>query len=300
MGCPYSLFSGYPQLSPISPRTGLHPKVMARKKRSLLPQVTTVDIELTPEKVRRTATGWAWKCVYCGQFASSETLAGKYVCRSHGGVTSQQRSPEVRDAARQSGKRIPQPPGRPLKTGLYSRRPKLRVDELVEDYQERKMNADNTDEDMLYLRAYLAEMIEGRPALNTLEQPLRALTQHLESRSALSSIPRADDEVVLSEHELGALVRETRELLKMVTSYTEKLERRHERLIKLSKVRAETRLKNSAAQQVEVFSILVRRLQVILEEHLSPAELAALQQRFAKELSELPVDAVEGRANIQS
>lgn len=126
---------------------------MARKNRSLLPKVTAEDLVQRSWQLRRTAHGWAWKCAYCGQFASSETLEGKYVCRSHGGVTARQRDPVAHDAARQKGQRVPRPPGRPLQSGIYSRRARVRVDELVEAYRSRQLDIDCTDEDLLYFRA---------------------------------------------------------------------------------------------------------------------------------------------------
>ncbi len=44
------------------------------------------------------------------------------------------------------------------------------------------------------------------------------------------------------------------------------MEERHERLAHLGKVRAETRLKNAAAEQLEVFDLFMTRLDVVLME----------------------------------
>ncbi|ACO45494.1 hypothetical protein Deide_06472 [Deinococcus deserti VCD115] len=274
---------------------------MARHKRSTLPAVTLSDVEQRPSMVRRTANGWAWKCAYCGQFASSETLVGKYVCRSHGGVTPRQRSPEARDAARNAGQPVPQPPGRPLQTGLYSRRPKVRVDEIVADYQARQVNADHTDEDMLYLRAYLQQLKEVHPSVGQLAAPLEALQGQLQAGCMTSPDKGSEPACRATEApaEVLHLVRETARVLRDITGFTEQLERRHERLIKLSKLRAETRLKDSAARQLEVFTLMLSRLQLILEEQLSPVDFAALQQRMARDLSELPTAAVKSSAGVR-
>ena len=267
---------------------------MARQQRSTLPKITVSDIDQHQDMLRRTATGWAWKCAYCGQFASSETLTGKYVCRSHGGVTPRQRSPESRDTARQAGERVPQPPGRPLKSGLYSRRAKVRVDEIVADYQARQIDADNTDEDMLYLRAYLQALREEQPSVEQLATPLLRLKVQFEEQAT------ADLKLGNSSRETANLLRQVERVLQDVTGYTGQLEKRHERLIKLSKVRAETRLKDHAAKQVEAFAMMVDRFQMILQEQLSAEDFAALQQRITRDLALMPAAVLDGSAGIRT
>lgn len=257
---------------------------MARKKRSTLPNITQQDLLEQNERLRRTAHGWAWKCAYCGQFASSETLEGKYVCRSHGGVTAKQRDPVVQDAARQMGQRVPRPPGRPLHSGFYSKRAKVRVDELVEAYRSRQLDIDCTDEDLLYLRAYLGELKEQRPSLHLLEEPVQDLLKALEGHVSCQLEP----DQLQQHHEIFAGIRETRLLLRQLLGYTAQLEKRHARIIRLCRVRAETRVKNRAADQLDVFAVMVQRLMAVLEEQLQPAEFEALQCRIAHDLAELP------------
>jgi hypothetical protein len=266
---------------------------MARKSRTLLPRVTEADTEQRPQDVRRTAHGWAWTCAYCGQFASSQALSGKYVCRSHGGVTARQRSPEAQADARRKRHPVPRPPGRPIQSGYYSRRPNVRVDDLVAQYRELKLDLDCTDEDMLYLRAYLQEWKEQRPSLVGLAQPVQRLQQLLESCEADSP---QDALAWATQHpEAAASMREARLLLCQLKVAFARIEDGHARLIKLSKVRAETRLKNQAAQQVGIFVMLLDRFALILEEQLSPEDLAAFQKRIAKELSEVPGGLVESK-----
>jgi hypothetical protein len=115
---------------------------MARKKRSLLPPVTQKDHDLYPERIRSTPNGgWAWRCHYCHHYASSKTLSDKYVCRRHGGVTPKQR--DLLLALKwqyRTGKR-PRPPGRPLIHGWRSRRPKVKLSDMVALYEERQAEA---------------------------------------------------------------------------------------------------------------------------------------------------------------
>lgn len=263
---------------------------MARQRRSLLPPVTEEAVCQRPDAIRRTAHGWAWKCAYCGQFASSETQAGRYVCRSHGGVTARQRSPEARLAAREAGKPDPRPPGRPLETGFYSRKPGVRLDELVVQYQASQLDLDCTDEDMLYLRAYQQERMELAPQLMSLSGALERAQLVLEASSRPSGELTGDS---------AKCLRETRLLMKQVDQMTRRVEEGHERLIHLSKVRAETRVKNHAARQVEAFTLMVERLMIVLQEQLLPADLAALQARVARDLSELPAGLVDGSQRLK-
>lgn len=279
---------------------------MPRVKRSPLPPVTARDRAEQPDRIRPTPSGWAWRCMYCSKYASSETLAGAYVCRDHGGHTPAQRSPEKRQQARQEGRKVPRPPGRPLKTGFYSKRSGVRIDELIEDYQARKLNADHTDEDMLYLRAYLEEMKGLRPSVEALSLPLQELA---EATNSFANELVAEEGDVTVERVLDhlnrakdwqALTHTTLKVLKRVESVSKDIEARHARLITLSKVRSETRLKNEAVHQVTVFSLLVRNFMVVLEEQLSPADFAALQRRIEKDLAELPQDVLTGAASVEA
>lgn len=255
---------------------------MARKKRSLLPAVTDRDVTQCPEMLRATAHGWAWKCAHCGQFASSETLTGKYVCRSHGGVTARQRDPLAREEARRKGKPVLRPPGRPLITGLYSKRPQIRIDEIVCEWQLRQIDVDNTDEDMLYLRAYIEDAKDRHAALRALPPLLEHLTQRLELRLANEKYEQSDD------FQLRESTTDTYRLLSLIESSSKAIEKKHTQIIKMSKARAETRLKDNVGRQMDVFLMLLKRMMIVLEDQLSVDEFNALQQRISRDLAEVP------------
>lgn len=294
MDCPLSLRVAW------TPRCAVHTPAMPKAKRTTLPPVTPTDILEHPERVRRTSNGWAWRCHYCGKFASSETLQGKYVCRDHGGSTPAQRDPAARVRAKQQGQPAARPPGRPMNTGVYSKSPAVRVDALVADYQARQLNADCTEEDMLYLRAHLEELRSVLPDLEVLRAPLQDLRYRLEEllTEAVSTQEGATVEGVLEllghGKEWGAFTRTVLHSLQEIQKFRKDIENQHTRLIHLSKVRADTRLKNAAAEQLEVFDLMVRRFMVVLQEQLTPQQFEALQKRIARDLSELPQRALEG------
>lgn len=279
---------------------------MSRQKRTTLPPVTEADITAHPELLRRTPKSWAWKCQHCGEFASSETLAGKYVCRRHGGTTPRQRDLVVRSQAVTEGKPVPRPPGRPLLSGLYSKREHVRIDQVVLDYQARKIDPDATDENMLYLRAYLQVMQETRPEAGLLREPLQELVEQAES--FLSDSDTGDGEVTVDELmdllELGTgfgeAIRPTTRLLKTLKRTTRETEFRHARLIGLSKVRAETRVRNIGAEQVQFVSGLARWMMAFVYDLMTPDDFLALQKRMERDLSEVPLAVLDHSASIRT
>lgn len=280
---------------------------MAREKRTNLPTPTADDIANRPEMLRRTSKGdgWAWKCEYCGRFASSVTLAGKYVCHMHGGVTAEQRSPVAKAEAVAEGRPAPRPPGRPLVTGTYSKQASVRIDQLVREYQERQLDPDTTDEDMLYLRAYLDEAKEMRKDIEPLRLLLEKVTDELaDFRSLIVPDENVSVDKLIDMLERGRevtdLTRQLNTLLKQTTSYTKDLEGRHKALIIMAKTRAETRLKDAAARQLDVFTLMVRRFMVVLSEQLTVSDFEALQKRIEADLSEIPESAITGAGSVEA
>lgn len=278
---------------------------MAKEKRTNLPTPTAEDIAQRPELLRKTATGYAWKCAHCGMFASSRTQAGKYVCKNHGGATAEQRDPVARAQAEAEGRPAPRPPGRPQKTGLYSKAPGVKIDALVAEWQARNVDPDLTDEDMLYLRAYIEEKKELRPDIERIRQPLQEAVEQLED-FLTCIVPdenvSVDSIIDMLERgkELTDLLRGLNLALKLTTSYTKDLEGSHARIINMSKIRAETRLKDAAARQLDVFTVLVRRFMLLLSEQLTARDFEALQKRIEHDLSEVPENLLTGAATAEA
>lgn len=237
-----------------------------------------MDLLHSANRLRRTPTGWAWKCHYCGQFASSETLGRKFVCRSHGGNTPRQRDPVAQQVARENCRPVPKPPGRPPRTGRWSRQQLLQVDEIFADYKARRLDPDDTDEDMLYLRAELEQR----------KREMKELGETFHLLAAINKQLRVVGQSSMNLPEVQNLTQEINMLLAKRVPLSRRIEKGHERLIKLAKVRAETRLRNRAAHQVGQFMLMVERLSDLLEETLPPDVYAALQVRLAKEFEALP------------
>lgn len=280
---------------------------MGKDKRTNLPPVTADDVERMPERVRRTANGWAWKCAYCGQFASSETQAGKYVCSRHGGVTEKQRDPVERQRAVDRGEPPPRPPGRPMKTMFYSKAERVRVDEIVEEYRAQGFDPDFNDDNMLYLHAYVEDLKRHSPDINEVMDALTGLLPGIEEwlqQRAQNEGARLSVNQVLDQ--LGDLqnllqqVRAAERLYSALDKFIKDMEKRHQRIVVLGKTRAETRLKNAAASQLDLFSKFMENLSVILNEQLPSEYMEPLQKRFEKELSEVPINILDGSASLEA
>ena len=109
---------------------------MARRKRSNLPIVTDYDRLTCPDLLRSTPNGgFAWKCHYCGRYACDLSVAGRYLCRCHGGSTPKQRDLLLSYMELLKTDKEPKRPGRPLKHGRYCRLPGISIKAMLADYQ---------------------------------------------------------------------------------------------------------------------------------------------------------------------
>lgn len=283
---------------------------MARKRVAPFDPPTAEEAQtLGPDRVRPGPRGgFVWLCEVegCRQPASYLAVSsGRKVCRSHGGATAKQQDPVAHAEAVAKGEPPPRPPGRPVQHGFYTIVPGVKVDELVARYREEGLDPDGTDDDMLYLRAYLDELKLMRPdaqeaatalkeGLTLMRGFLRYLTDEVKPMSGKQMSVREVFEVAQQLEQFTGNLDALRELMKVLLTLTAGLEERHANLITLAKVRAETRLKNSAAGQLDAFSIMLERFDTILSETLPSNYKDALQTRFAKELNELPTRAVKG------
>lgn len=99
--------------------------------------------------------------------------------------------------------------------------------------------------------------------------------------------------------EVTALVGALSRVMGKVDQYAKDIETRHARLIALSKLRSETRLKGTTARQPEVFTLMTRRFMAVLHERLSPDEYAALIKHMEADLSEVPEGVLNGSSTVK-
>jgi hypothetical protein len=264
-----------------------------------LPPVTAKDVTQHPDKLRRTPSGgYAWTCHYCRQYASSETQAGLYVCYQHGGASARQRDPVLNRKARAKGRKPPRPPGRPIEHGFYSRGERLDVRELERQYQELGLKLDDTDSDIVQLRARVQNLIADEPGINATRE---ALAELLDAIDAWLQTSLADEPITVNRaleiagilNAVDAAVRRASKLYNKLVFYDERIKRDHERIIHLVHKRADTKVKMAAAEQLDFFTMLVKRLYIVLSEMMTPEQFLALQKRIMKDYEDLPKNALE-------
>ena len=195
------------------------------------------------------------------------------------------------------------PPGRPFKHGWYSEGEAVGLFELVEAYRAANLNPDATDDDMLHLRARLQRLMSLEPDLRALRQQLECTLLQLQAWAQPPLEVEATSSTVAHIAEgLGRLTELTQAVVGLQSAYDRfssldaAIEARHERLITLAKVRADTRVKNKAAEQLDVFVLMLERLMLVLKEGLAPEDFLALQRRLVRDLEQVPKRALEPNA----
>lgn len=264
-----------------------------------LPPITHDDVRDRPDELRLTANGsHAWKCGLCGMYASSVTAKGLR-CYRHGGTSKNTKKPLTAVKAEAEGKPAPRAPGRPLKTGWYSKDEMVNVHELVQEYRARGIDPDSTDEDILHLRARLQNLQGLEPTASQIADLLSTTLADVEvwRDEAVEDADGRTVEDVLGTlnrlNNLNAIVGNLTRAYNQFKSLADGIEARHSNLVVLAQRRADTRLKNKAAEQLDVFTLMLSRLMLVLSEHLPPADFLALQKRMARDLDELPKRALE-------
>jgi hypothetical protein len=81
--------------------------------------------------------------------------------------------------------------------GKYSRSRMLSVTEIIEEYRQELVDADATDEDLLYLSGYLMRAVAKRPVEEDVAVALEELTQASEELNAALSVfePESPEEL---------------------------------------------------------------------------------------------------------
>lgn len=271
-------------------------------KRSSLPRVTPKVVRAMPDRVRPTPKGGhAWKCHYCGAYASSETQAGRYVCRRHGGHTPRQRKGEPCGGA-SAGPARARPPGRPIESGLYSRSPRIPVNEIVGGLRLSLDEVRAADEHMIYLRAHLEHASSQRKDEDEIEDALTILANegatlcaYLEVRPALLTDDDAHEairHIVTFHHHLSHVKREVDAFRRA----TRQLEKRHERLIRLTKLRTLTSAKYAEAHRIAEVTRIIRGVLHALEPHLDGASSLRLRTGLHRQFATVPTRALTSRA----
>ena len=156
-----------------------------------------------------------------------------------------------------------------------------------------QVNPDNTDINMLMLRANL----ENRIALEPLVLQVKAVLIRVEAQmSAFLQLKDVDGqgttpEQALRQHRKLTEFKKThaflRRTIREFDQYSVDIEKSHHNVIRMAKIRAETRAIQQKEAECTVFADLLRKFMIILEEQLPPEYYAALQRRINRDLDDL-------------
>lgn len=168
-----------------------------------------------------------------------------------------------------------------------------RLTALLAEYKARGVNPDATDEDIFYLRANLADMEQYGPEVHEAKNQTRDLLVRLEgmrNRPVVDADGATVEEVLEQlgkRKDFEKLIRTLGEAEQTLEEFTRELEKQHELLVRLVKIRADTRLKESAGQEHELYQMLLLRLRAILEAQLPRDVMVRLMKRIEHDYSEL-------------
>ena len=199
----------------------------------------------------------------CGASARS----GYRVCTRHGaGLPSRERSGERK------------PAGRPAVHGLYSRRGRQAIADVVAELDAADVDVDDTDAEMRVLRGTLAYLLGQAEVHEGLDDTVRGVRALLEKTQEGPSVtPR---EAALIGHAMSSAAR----LLSESHSWVRAVMDVARAIVRASNLRAATRARAAEARSLEVLTRFVHVVRNILWDTLDEEQLDVLEARLVREL----------------
>lgn len=159
----------------------------------------------------------------------------------------------------------PRGPGRPRDHGLYSQGAVKSLRELRAEVADLEGDLDNTDQEMLTVKAILVFLFDQSEKLNakadTLELAVEAVEETLESARIIRDGQPSDGELTVPQaRQVAQQLAKAHGLLNGVSGFTDRLLDANYKSVTLSKVRAETRAKLAEQKSLEMFSGLLGQL----------------------------------------
>lgn len=193
------------------------------------------------------------------------------VCRFHGAGS------RKREAA---GER--RPVGRPPIHGLYSAKGLRDVQALMDQVRELQTDLDDTDEELVALKAVLWFLLEQAGSFKGKAEELEAV---LAALSEAATAPPMESGLAPGDvRQLGRDIRTGHRLLNDLNSYTDRVVEAASRVIVMVKARAETRAKLAETRALEHFSKLALGVRNILWDLLDEEQLQVFEDRLRREL----------------
>lgn len=190
------------------------------------------------------------------------------------------------------------PPGRPLETGEHSRSPRLCVDDLVDEYQKELLEADASDEHMRYLQAHLEldhlrreDEDEIEILLKDLQETSRSVAEFLKNDKVITNLDSAD-RILRVIHYYARVLSASRQRYSEFIRLTKRVEKQHERFVRLSRTLSQTRANNAAIHQLQEFTSTIPRILALLEPRIDEGTKQQLRARMHEEFRTIPTRAL--------
>lgn len=196
-----------------------------------------------------------------GERCAKPARRGYATCASHrveGEVSTQD------DAARKA-------PGRPREHGLYSQGAVKSLRELRAEVANLEGDLDNTDQEMLTVKAILVFLFDQSEKLNAksdmLTAAIEAVEETLESTKVIRDGQPGDGELTVPQaRQVAQQLAKANALLNAVAGFTDRLLDANYRSVTLSKIRADTKARQAEQKSVEQFAKLCQLIRGIVIE----------------------------------
>ena len=155
--------------------------------------------------------------------------------------------------------------GRPREHSLYSRSAAKTLRELRTEVADLESDLDDTDQEMLTVKAILLFLFDQSEKLNNkvdmLELAVEAVQETLEAATVIRDGQPDDGELTVAQaRQVAQQLAKANGLLNGIAGYTDRLLDANYRSVSLSKIRAETRAKLAEQKSLEMFSGLLAQL----------------------------------------
>jgi hypothetical protein len=258
---------------------------MTKSKKCTLPAVTPNDLARCPELLRRTPTGWAWRCQQCRQFASSKASEGIFVCRNHGSSLRLTAEDAAGEAVGVNFSATSWAPSDFKHLVSYERITAFMASHLAD-----KPDATELDENELFMRAYVEEMHGLYPQATLLEFLLSILVNWADEFPQLSV---TNQEVQMAKQMLGQLdlssgwaelMGSIQKMLELLAAFDERLTQGQ---VQLRQFEMNINKGNGDSQELNVLERASNRVAQLMIEHMSRDQLRKVRDNLRNEIEKL-------------
>jgi hypothetical protein len=156
------------------------------------------------------------------------------------------------------------------------------LDEIVQRLRAQNVNLDDSDSDLLHLRALLQSLRQMASLVaetfTSLREVLVALEVFVEDDDILGTL--AEQDHAKAQRLQGELER----FIQILSEFEQGLEKRHETIILLTLTRQSKQLKERAAEKIALYDLLLARLRTLLLDAISVEDYRYMERRLQERM----------------